>query len=286
MKKKAPSISREQLLDKLRTVASDLGVTRLTWDEFVARSGVARSVIYQHFDGWTDACHAAGLERGLTMAERPRPQEHTDEDCIREVRRVAQLLGAAPLSLESFNQHALISASTVGRRFGGWHAALAVAGLSPTPHAAMQEQLTSDDCVREIQRVAALLHQKHLTRKEFRTHSRLGYSRILRTMGTWHNALAAAGLTPSPEFKAEIPLEKLANDFLRASIEIGQIPTLVQVTRRSDHAVHTFARKHGGYSAFKRQAIQYLLLSDARIPPAIRESWPRKTEQTAKWKLC
>jgi hypothetical protein len=138
----------------------------------------------------------------------------------------------------------------------------------------MQEQLTSDDCVREIQRVAALLHQSHLTKKEFRTHSKLGYSRILRTMGTWHNTLAAAVLTPSPEFKVEVPLEKLANDFLQASIEIGQIPTLVQVTRRSDyHANHTFAGKHGGYGAFKLLAIQHLLSSNARIPPAIKDSF-------------
>lgn len=275
MQKKAHSISREQLLDKLRTVAGDLSVTRLTWDEFVARSGVARSVIYQHFDGWTDACRAAGLDRGLTIAERPAPQEHTDKDCIREVRRVAQLLGATSLSVKSFNRHAVINARTVGKRFGGWHAALAAAGLSPTPRAAMQmqEQLTSDDCVREIQRVAALLHQNHLTRKEFETHSRFGYSRILRTMGTWHNALAAANLTPSPESKAKVPLEKLANDFLQASIEIGKIPTLVQVTRRSDHADHTFAGKHGGYSAFKRLAIQHLLSSDVRIPPAIKDSF-------------
>ncbi len=186
---------------------------------------------------------------------------------------MAQLLGAASLSSKSFNRNALISASTVGRRFGGWHAALAAAGLSPTPRAAIQEQLTRDDCVREIQRVAELLHQNHVTRKEFRTHARLGYSRILRTMGTWLNALAAADLTPSPEFKAEIPLEKLANDFLQASIEIGKIPTLLQVTRRSEHSGHTFAGKHGGYGAFKRLAIQHLLSSDARIPPAIKDSF-------------
>lgn len=273
MKKKENSISREQLLDKLRAVASDLGVTRLTCDVFVAHSGLARSVIYQHFDGWTDACRAAGLERGLTMAERPTPQEHTDKDCIIEVQRVARLLGVASLSSKSFDQHALISASTVGRRFGGWHAALAAADLSPTPRAAMEEQLTSDDCVHEIQRVASLLDQSHLTKKEYRIHSKLGYHRILRTMGTWHNALAAAGLTPSPEFKVEVPLEKLANDFLQASIEIGKIPTLVQVTRRSEHADHTFAGKHGGYGAFKRLAIQHLLSSNARIPPAIKHSF-------------
>jgi hypothetical protein len=279
MQKKARSISREKLLDELRAVASDLGVTRLAEDEFVARSGLAHSAIFQHFDRWTDACRAAGLERALTIAERPAQQEHTDEDCIREVRRVAQLLGVASLSSESFKRHARISASTVGKRFGGWHAALAAAGLSPTPRAAMNEQLKSDDCVREIQRVAALLHQNHLTMKEFKTHSRLGYSRILRNMSTWHNALAAAGLTPSPEFKAEVPLEKLANDFLQASIEIGQIPTLVQVTRRSDHAEGTFARKHGGYSAFKRHAIQHLLSSDARIPPAIKDAFRRELER-------
>ncbi len=273
MQKNTHSISREKLLNKLRTVASDLGVTRLAEDKFVARSGLARSAIFQHFDRWTDACRAAGLDRALTIAELPASQVHTEEDCINEVRRVAQLLDAASLSSKSFNRHAIISATTVSRRFGGWHAALAAAGLSPTPRAAMQGRLTINDCVREIQRVAALLRQKHLTRNEFRTHSKLGYSRILLPKGTWHNALAAAGLTPSPEFKAEVPLEKLASDFLQASLEIGKIPTLVQVTRRSEHADHTFAGKHGGYGAFKRLAIQHLFSSNERIPPAIKAAF-------------
>ena len=116
MQKKARSISREKLLDELQTVASDLGVTRIAEDEFVARSGLARSAIFQHFDRWTDACRAAGLGRALNITERPAPQEHTDEDCIREVQRVAQLLGATSLSSKIFNRHALINASTVGSK--------------------------------------------------------------------------------------------------------------------------------------------------------------------------
>jgi Homing endonuclease associated repeat len=171
MQKKADSISREKLLDMLRTVASHLGVTRLTLDEFDMYSGLARSVIYKHFDGWKDACQAAELTSGLTLAERPTPQTHTDDDWVRELQRVARLLKTASLSRSSFSQYALISASTVSRRFGNWNAALGAAGLCPTALAGLEKQPTCDDCVGEVQRVAALLDQKHLTREEFRKHT-------------------------------------------------------------------------------------------------------------------
>ncbi len=273
MKKKEYSISREQLLDKLRSVASDLGVTRLTWNDFVTHSSVARYAIHLHFDTWTDACRAAGLERGLTMTERPKQQEYSNQDCIKEIQRVAKLLNA-PLTSKNFTEHACMSATTASRRFGGWDAALAVAGLSPPPRATI-EQLTND-CVREMKRVAALLDQGHLTREEFKANSTrenfLKLRKITRAT-TWHALLTVANLRPSPSFKAEIPIEKLANDFLKASIEIGKTPTLVQVTRRSEHADHTFAGKHGGYGTFKRLAIQHLLSSNARIPPAIKKSF-------------
>lgn len=281
MQKKATSISREQLLDKLRSIASELGKARLTCDEFVMHSSMARSVIYQHFDGWTDACQAAGLEPGLTMAERPKPQEHSDEACIKEIQRVAYLLGAR-LTSNSFTQYACMSATTVRRRFGGWDAALKVAGLTPRP-SVTNAQLTRD-CVREMQRVAALRSQSHLTRDEFKANSTPEYFQVLRKITrttTWHALLNLAGLSPSPAFKAEVPIEKLANDFLKASIEIGKIPTLRQVTRRSEHADHTFAGKHGGYSAFKWLAIQHLFSSNGRIPPAIKEAFQMELASSA-----
>jgi hypothetical protein len=101
-------------------------------------------------------------------------------------------------------------------------------------------------------------------------------------MGSWHNTLAAAGLAPSPEYKAEVQIEKLASDFLNTCIEIGDIPTLIQVTRRSDHADRTFAGKHGGYSNFKRLAIQHLFSSGARIPAAIKEAFSRELAHARK----
>jgi len=52
----------------------------------------------------------------------------TDEECIEELRHVADALGKSP-TMEEFDEHADLSAATVSRHFDGWNSAKEEADL-------------------------------------------------------------------------------------------------------------------------------------------------------------
>ena len=76
----------------------------------------------------------------------------------------------------------------------------------------------------------------------------------------------------SPNYIHEIPLAKLASVFGQVAIELDGIPTLHQLSRRSNHAIETFSTKYGGYRTFKRKAIEYLFSTNIRMPPSVRSA--------------
>lgn len=273
MTTRRPPVPKDQLLSMIRSVAEELKLDRLPQGTFLKAAGLSRWAVDQHFDTWTDACRAAGIGRGRTLAEMPRSERQTKDDCVAEMRRVAALRGTGTLSSRVYGNYGRISVKAITRRFGDWRQALLAAGLGPTPASERQRLPSRDQCVSELQRVASSLGSDHLTSAEFDRHAQLSSYRITRVFGSWHGALKEAGLKPSPHFIREIPLSDLATDFLNASIELGRVPTINQLARRSKHVSHTFAGKHGGYSAFKRHAIEHLISVGARIPPAILESF-------------
>ncbi len=263
-------LSKQALVDMISATAQTLGLDRLPQEVFLEHSGLSRFAVDKHFDKWSDACRAAGIAQGRSLAEQPKKTGPTDEECIAELKRVAGLGGVTALSSKQYNAHSLIHSKTLSRRFGSWPKALAAAGLAPTAAAQRQKALTQEECVHEMQRVALVLDRSHLTAEEFDANAKVSAFRIVRVFGTWATALKAAGLASSPNLIREVPISTLAGDFLRACIELGRIPTINQLTRRSRHVSHTFAGKHGGYLAFKRTAIDHLFSTNARIPPAIK----------------
>lgn len=264
--------SKTALIEMIRKLAAEMEVERLSRRLFLAHYGMATSVIDKHFDNWSDACQAAGIKHALKVSELPKAYTYTKEDCLAELRRVAALQNTTALSSPHYGRYGRISKATISRQFNGWHKALAAAGLTPTAYAERTKRLTREECIQHLQRVAHTLGRQHLTSKEFSQSAQVSAFRVVRVFGSWHAALRAAGLDPSPNFKREVPLSKLADDFLRAAIDLGRIPTLVQLTRRSSHVSHTFGSgKTGGYDEFKRRAIGLLFSNNIRIPSAIKE---------------
>lgn len=251
--------------------ARDLKVDRLPRKTFLKRSGLSSWIVDKHFDKWSDACRAAGVVHGAGVDEVPKERSYTDQECLAEMRRVAALRDTMALSTKQYNDYARISSRTISRRFGGWQKALAAAGLEHTPGAERCRRLNQEECVQELQRVARALGRSYLTADDFDTHGKVSAFRVVRVFGSWHAALQKAGLDPSPHFMSEVSLSQLADDFLRAAIDLGRIPTIIELTRRSRHVSHTFSGKHGGYRTFKLRAIDHLLSTNAHIPPAVRE---------------
>ena len=138
--------------------------------------------------------------------ELPRLAQYDSASIIAEVQRVANLV-PTPLELTAarFDEHAKVSSSAVRRRFGGWRKALAAAGLAHrysgrTVSDKMKSQLarnmTDQQLVAELQRVASELHSDTLTQPAFNSRSDISTAAISRRLGSWNKALRAAGLRP------------------------------------------------------------------------------------------
>ena len=278
MAEKSP-LSRQALVDTIAAAAQALGLDRLPQEVFLKHSGFSRFEVEKHFDKWSDACRAAGIAQGRSLAEQPRKPHSTDEECIAELKRVARLKGVKALSSKQYSEYSRISPGTLRLRFGSWPDALAAAGLSPTAAAQRQRTPTQEECVQEMRRIAQVLGRSHLTAEEFDAQAKVSAFRIVRVFKSWSAALQAAGLESSPNVIREVPISTLADDFLRVSIALGRVPTITQLTRRSRHVSHTFSGKHGGYRAFKHAAIDHLLSNNARIPSAIKTLFETEIRQ-------
>jgi hypothetical protein len=101
-------------------------------------------------------------------------------------------------------------------------------------------------------------------------HSKMSAMTPRRRFGGWPNALRAAGLKENTfEFPEEIPLERLAPEFLNVVKELSAIPSLHQLSRRSTYGRWVFSVKFGKYADFKKAAICLLLADESSIPSNI-----------------
>jgi hypothetical protein len=262
-------MSQNDLIESIRKAALVLQTTRLSAQAFRLQSGIKMNAVYKHFDSWSDACLAAGVNHGPTHENLvPRPKISL-EDCLAEMKRVALLLGKRQLSSKDFSRYAKFTAKPVIKRFGSWPKALKEAGLEPCTKALLDTPLSVDECVLELKRVAELVGSKTLKTADLADHSSYSSYRIVRACGGWNKALSMAGLLSTPNYRQRIPIEILARSFLRAVIDLERIPTLLQVSRRSGHASDTLSRNRDGYSAFKVEAIEFLLSLKCNFPKGI-----------------
>jgi hypothetical protein len=263
-------MNQEEFIILMQKTAHDLGSNRLTREDFYKHSGVSRNEYTKHFDSWADACSAAGLQTGLPIHFFG-PKPHSRDDCLKELRRVADMLGRTDLSTYIFRKHARFGHKVVIRQFGTWKSALDEAGLEPTTKSKKDSMLpTRQECISEMKRVAALLGRDVLTIKMYDNHAHINSQRLRRVFGNWLKALDAAELSLSPHYKREIPFENLAMNFLDIVKTLGKIPTLQQLVRRTKPVSHTYAGKFGGYSKFKEKAIDFIISSYPSLSSRIR----------------
>lgn len=194
-----------------------------------------------------------------------------DRETIRqEIKRVDQLAGKGWVSFKDFNKHTGISMRSVQKYYDSWTNACTDVGVKPgrgllKPNKAIAKEV----CAAEILRVSKLVAPKRLSETLFTEHATVSMRPIRNHWGNLHNALRALGLDISEQFYEPVPLEALSKDFLKAAVELGKLPALSQVARRSEHGEYCFSKKHGGYENFKRLAIGFLLRTREGMPPEV-----------------
>lgn len=64
----------------------------------------------------------------------PRPQQHSDEELLTELRDLAERLGRGPPRKNDMDKHGAHAPRTYQLRFGSWNEAVAEAGFEPREH--------------------------------------------------------------------------------------------------------------------------------------------------------
>jgi len=114
-----PAATSEQLLQDLRRVAADLGVTSLSMAQYKAKGMFSEHPFREHFGTWAQAVRQSGIE--LPTAYRARIQ---DEEYFRNLEHVWITLGRQPRFGEMERPLSQYSVKAYEHRFGSWRLAL------------------------------------------------------------------------------------------------------------------------------------------------------------------
>ncbi len=138
--------------------------------------------------------------------ELSRLAEYDSDSIIAELQRVSAIISdEVKLTRILFDKHAKVSSCTVAKRFGSWQKALLAADLecrysgrtvSDKMKYQIARDLTDEQLIAELQRIALELSSDMLTKLEFDSRSDISSSAPSRRFGSWNKALRAAGLKP------------------------------------------------------------------------------------------
>jgi Homing endonuclease associated repeat/HNH endonuclease len=151
-----PEYSDAALLDEIRRVAAIVETAYVSKAEFDKQSRASSSAMVRRFGSWQQALAQAGLANRaqpvrVTSKMRKQPGKSTSrEDLIRELMRVADIVGKDNVTYQSFNENSLNDAALVRQRFGGWNLGLKEAGLDVPAHA---RRYSEEECFENILRV-------------------------------------------------------------------------------------------------------------------------------------
>lgn len=155
----------------------------------------------------------------------------TDEDILKDIRRVATVLGKQKLIRDEYSQYGKYGITTISRHFGSWNNALSLAGLMIS-HCGISKHETcnsEDDFFQDLRDVAAKLGAETVTTGEYRSHGRYNYSHMMRTYHSWDAILKKAGLK-STKYRIgkgkQIRDVELFNEIKRVWDEMERQPTV------------------------------------------------------------
>ena len=185
-------------------------------------------------------------------------------DLIEAIRLAFIACDGLPLTYERFRAAAPISMSTIYKHFDSWRHACEQAqvecGRNSPENIKPNYSRGREHAIEQLRKAAICLNTKTLSKSQFNAQNpEVCASTVARLFGSWEEALNAAGLQRNENFRDHISIKDLSLDLLCTFRELGHVPTVRQVVRRSAYGLNSFTRKFGGYSQFKVAAIKHLL---------------------------
>ena len=157
----------------------------------------------------------------MAMEFELRKRRHiTDEEYILDMQSVAKILGKNIITIEEYEKHGKYHSSSLRRRFGNWAKCLSRANLNYCK--IDYSDVTKEDFINDIQRVAKEHHLINLTGIEYDKHGKYNHSKITRVFKTWNNALKASGLFY--KISKNLTEEELFDNLLNVWQKLGRQP--------------------------------------------------------------
>jgi 5-methylcytosine-specific restriction endonuclease McrA len=132
------------------------------------------------------------------------PRNSSDDDVLAEIRRVDLIVGKNILTQTDYNKHAKMTSDGVKLRFGSWEKALTLAGLEnkytgvkvseKMRYSQTTKNLSDQEVLDEVRKVANLLGGDALTMEDFNKNSEIGFHTLIHRFGSWQGVLQKAGL--------------------------------------------------------------------------------------------
>lgn len=189
---------------------------------------------------------------------------YSDEEILKEIRRVAELVPGLVLSRSAFGKHAKVSLTTVAHRFGTWRQALELAGIGHRygGHAVPQKvrarlwtQMTDDEIIAEMHRVRRQNGKNTLTTRDVTRSDRIGVHTIKRRFGSWNAALRKAGIPKSPGRR--LPDDVCFENMLRVWTHYGRAPRFEEMGRPpSTVSARPYLLRFGNWSGALRAFVE------------------------------
>jgi hypothetical protein len=187
--------SDEEILAEVRRVAALHPSGPLTVNAYQKlHPKVSFSTVAKRFGGWKNALEAAGLTQLYVTSHMPyflklqRGTKMSDEQLLREMRRVHSTSDKDSLTTSAFNNNSVTHADAVRARFGTWPEALKRAGIT---QAKLGRRYTDQVCYENI--VTLWTHYGRQPQYGELTHppSAVGPKAYILRWGSWRKALRA-----------------------------------------------------------------------------------------------
>ena len=196
----------------------------------------------------------------------------SDEELLNDILRVAKMYDKDRLSQSEYNKYGKYHSSTIGKRFGGWNAAVMKIGLNLCHTGNQKHDIceTDGDFFADMRRIALSLNKNSITTGEYEEHGRYNRSSMLRKYKSWDTILKLAGLE-STSYRLgkgkEISDDELFQDIERVWIKLGRQPTITDVKNGEfSFGQNTFVRRFGGWRGTLEAFVKYINSEDETKP--------------------
>jgi hypothetical protein len=145
--------------------------------------------------------------------------------------------------------------------------------------------ISDDELIADLVRVSHALNKRQLTFRDYNRAGKYHSSTVALRFGSWHGALARAGLDKSID--RNIPTEDLFRNIVEIWSAVGRQPkTRDLVPEVSKYSFSTYAYRFGSWREALQQFVEWA--NDQNIPVESRkqsEASSRKTRRNVNWRL-